>query len=336
MKINWMAWIGLALLILVAGGAFIFVFSPHLIGSDQPGDLELQSAVARSGDLTISVSGSGVLAATTETSLGFNGEGELVAMNVSVGDEVQAGDVLASLKVSRTEAELAADLTKAGLESLTAQQELEQAYENAKIETAKALLALEEAQLAVESLQNYELKQALALQNLMLAEEAVKEADMNLYIVKSAPSQQAVDTAHASLVFKEKELREIEEKIAQTEFQFKSAPNQMVRDRLDQQLKNLRVQLANKQLEYENALYKYETIDDPPDGIDLSVAEARLATSQAQLDAAKSTWEQIQAGPLAGDLAMAEAQLASARAEWERLQSGPDQDGADSTGSPAG
>ena len=58
------------------------------------------------------------------------------------------------------------------------------------------------------------------------------------------------------------QLNEIEDQLTQAEFQFKSAPNKSIRDRLNQQILNLRVQLANKQLEYENALYKYNTLDD--------------------------------------------------------------------------
>ena len=325
MKFNRITWFGLLLLIAVVGGVLLATFSPAVSESDQVHQDAIQSASVRQGDLTISVSGSGELVAVSKSSIGFEEHGEIVEVNVGVGDQVQAGDVLARLKLDQTVAERTADLAKAELDVLLAQQNLDQIYEYAQLEAAKAQLAVEETQLLVEELENYELEQALAMQNLQLAEEAVQEAEMNLYIVNSSPSQQAVDTAHASLLFKEKELAEIQDQIAQAEYQFKSASNQMVRDRLDQQLKNLRVQLANKQLEYENSLYKYETLDDPPEEVELNVAEARLATAQAQLNAAESTWIQVQDGPPAGDLAMAEAQLAAAQAEWERLQSGPDQ-----------
>jgi HlyD family secretion protein len=98
----------------------------------------------------------------------------------------------------------------------------------------------------------------------------------------------------------------------------------MVRDRLDQQLLYLRVQLAKQQVEYENALNKYNSMDDPPEAIDLAVAEAQLKTAQAQLAEAQNDWKEAQTGPQDGDLAMAEARLAEALAEWERLKDGPD------------
>ena len=326
MNLKHAALIGLALLLAALGSFLWLTFFPADDEPVQTGEDDLQFAVARTGDLTITVSGSGELVAVTETNLSFSEGGQLVALNVNVGDPVQEGDVLASLRLDVTESELAEKLTKAELDILIAQQKLEQARENAQIDAAQALKALEEAQQAYDALQNYDLEQALALQQLKLAEEAVQEAEMNLYIVNSAPSQGAMDTAYASLLFKEKELQEIQEQIAQAEYQFKSAPNKTARDRLDQQLKNLRAQLANRKLEYENALYTYETMDDPPDEIDLQVAEARLATTRIQLAEAESNWVQAQAGTAAGDKAMAEAQLEEARSNWERLMDGPDAD----------
>ena len=185
---------------------------------------------------------------------------------------------------------------------------------------------MEEAQLELDSIENYDLELALAEQDKRLAESAVEEAELNLAIVNASPSQGALDTAHASLLFKEKELNEIEDQLAQAEYQFKSAPNQSVRDRLNQQILILRVQLANMQLEYENALYKFNTLDEPPDAIQLSVAEAQLSTAQAQLADAQENWEAAQDGPPESDLAMAKAQLANAQSEWERVKDGPDPD----------
>ena len=329
MKRNKIAWIGLVLIVVIAAGYLYLTLSASSSDSNQDqlvGETEIQSAVTRTGDLTLLVGGSGELIPVSKIDLGFQEKGGLVELNVQVGDQVQADEVLARLQIDHTPAELEMNLASAELEVLRAQQELDQLYENAQMAAAQALLAVESAQLAVDDLENFELMQALAQQTLYLAEEAVQDAEMNLYIVNSSPSQQALDTAYASFLFKEKELEEIQDQIAQTELQFKSAPNQIVRDRLSQQILNLRVQLANQQVEYENALYKYNTMDDPPETIDLSVAEARLTTAQAQLAEAQKNWERVQDGPPAGDIAMAEAQLAEAQAGWERLINGPDQD----------
>ena len=329
MKRNRIAWIGLALFVIIAGGFLYLILSAASGDSNQgqlAGEDEIQGAVARTGDLILSVSGSGELVSVSEAGLSFQEQGELVELNVHVGDQVQTGDVLARLQIDQTAAELAANLTNAELEVLRAQQSLDQLYENAEFAAAQALVALEGAQLAVEELLDDELEQALAQQALHLAEEAVQEAEMNLYIVNSSPSQEAIDIAYASFLFKEKDLKEIQLRVAQTEYQFKSAPNQVVRDRLNQQILNLRVQLANQQLEYENALYKYNTLDDPPEMVDLTVGEAQLSTAQAQLAEAQKNWEEVESGPKESDLAVAEAKLGEAQAELDNLKDGPDPD----------
>jgi multidrug efflux pump subunit AcrA (membrane-fusion protein) len=325
-KRSWLIWIGLGIIVIVAGVLLVQTLVAYFNGSDpeqMASEIEIQQAVARQGTLTLSVNGSGEYVASDEVELGFQENGQLVALNVNVGDQVLEGDVLAQLKIDQTPAELAANVTNAELEVLRAQNNIDQYYENAEIAAAQALLALEEAQLVLESLEHYDLEMALAEQELRLAEDTVQEAEMKLYIVNSSPSQAAVDTAYASLLFKEKELDEIKDQLAQAELQFKSAPNEAARDRLNQQILTLRARLANQQLEYENALYKYNTMDDPPENNELTVAETQLATAQAQLAEAKEKWETAQAGPANGDLAMADAQLAAAQAEWERVKDGP-------------
>jgi RND family efflux transporter MFP subunit len=326
-KRSWLVWIGLGLIVIIVGVLITQTLVAYFKDSNAnqlADEIEIQEVIARRGTLTISVNGSGEFVSSDEIELGFQENGQLVGLNVGVGDQVQVGDVLAQLKIDQTSAELGASLAAAQLQVLQKKQNLEQLYQNAELEAAQALHALEEAQLALGSLENYELELALAEQELRLAESAVEEAELNLAIVNASPSQGALDTAYASLLFKEKELNEIENQLTQAEFQFKSAPNKSVRDRLNQQILNLRVQLANKQLEYENALYKYNTLDDPPDAIELSVAEAQLRTAQAQLADAQEKWETAQAGPGDGDLAIAQAELAEAQAEWEHLKDGPD------------
>jgi len=327
MKRSWLVWIGIGLVFIAAGFLILQTLLTYFTDSNasqSSSETEIQQAVARRGTLTLSVTGSGEFIPSDEIELGFQENGQLIALNEKIGDEVQAGDILAQLKISQNPAELSASLTAAQLKVLQEQQNLDQLYQNADVESAQALLALEEAQLGLEELENYADEQALAEQQFRNAESTVEDAQMNLYIVNSSPSQSALDIAHASLLFKEKEVNELQDEIARAEYQFKSAPNEFARDRLNQQILSLRVQLANKQLEYKKADYKYNTLDDPPDTIRLSVAEAQLRTAQVEQAEALKNWQATQAGPADGDLAMAEAQLAAAQAKWERVKDGPD------------
>jgi HlyD family secretion protein len=147
---------------------------------------------------------------------------------------------------------------------------------------------------------------------------------MQVYILSSTASQEAKDIAHASLLFKEKELAEMEKRISRLENQIKIAPNKKIWEELRKQLKNLNLEFLQMQADYEKRLYRYEHMDDPADPVELAAAQAQLTTAQARLVQAQRDWEEAQAGPKPGDIAQAESDLAVAQAQYEHLKDGPD------------
>jgi HlyD family secretion protein len=288
------------------------------------GETEIQQAVARTGDLTISASGSGEVVPASSVDLGFQHSGTVLELNVNVGDQVQPGDVLAKLQIDQSVTEREADLAGAQLQVLLAQQNLDQLYQAAQIVAAQALTAVEEARLSLEDLQDSDLEVAIAQQAVFEAEELVEDAEMALYIQNSSPSQEAYAIANASLMFKEKNLGEIQDEIARVEFKIKSAPNDLIRNGLEQQLLNLQLQLANQRVDYDQALYRYNVLDNAPDETELALAEAQLAAAQNQLADAQADLEKLQAGPDSSAIILTQAELSEAEAEWERLKNGPD------------
>jgi len=80
-------------------------------------EAELHTTVAREGDLVIYASGSGTLISMSESSFGFNTGGQVAALNVRVGDVVEALQVLAEL--DKTSAELALRKAERMLNELT-------------------------------------------------------------------------------------------------------------------------------------------------------------------------------------------------------------------------
>jgi HlyD family secretion protein len=288
------------------------------------GGATAQTSVARLGDLTVSASGSGQVVPAAETELGFQESGVLVELLVQVGDEVQVGDVVARLGTDKTPTQLAADIASAELAVVKAQQALDSIYEMAEVEAAQALLAVENARGALESVYDVELETALALGAISDAQAVVQDADMDLYILNSSPTEEAIYIAYASTLFKEQDLEALIDNIEKAEHDIRKAPNPMIRDRLEEQLLNLNLRLAQQQVDYEDALYKFNHLDDEPDPIDIAVAEAQVATAQAQLAQAQREWEKIQTGPTPSEIALAESELASALAEWERVKNGPD------------
>lgn len=313
--------------VIFAGGFLYYAEAIQKNGSasnGSSGGTETQQAVARVGDLIISASGSGEVVPASSVDLGFQHSGTILELNVNLGDQVQAGDVLAKLQIDQSATEREAELAGAQLQVLLAQQNLDQLFQDAQIESAQALTAVEEARLTLEDLQDSELELALAQQAVFEAEELIEDARMALYILNSTPSQEAYAIANASLMFKEKNLGEIQDEIARVEFKIKSAPNDLIRNGLEQQLLNLQLELANQRVDYDQALYRYNALDDAPDETELALAETQLTVARNQLADAQADLEKLQAGPDSSAIVLAQAELSEAEGDWERLKNGPD------------
>jgi multidrug efflux pump subunit AcrA (membrane-fusion protein) len=257
--------------------------------------------------------------------LTFDQSGTILEIAVEVGDQVNAGDVLAVLQSDKTGAELATEIAAAELAVVEAQVALDGLNENAEMEAAQALIELETTQLALEDLQDLELEKALALQSAAYAQEAIENAEMLLYIYSSSPSEDEVYTAYASWLFKQETLDDLTDQVDTTIYKMVGAPTDR-QDRLGDQLLQLNLQLANQRIEVEDAIYRMNTIDEVSDPLDVALAESQLATAQAELAAAQKDLESLSTGPNPGELAIAEAALAEAQAEWERIKDGPDPD----------
>src|SRR5574341_1010975 len=205
MKRKWVLWIVVAsLVVAVAAGGYLSTASDLVAAQASAEATTIPQSEAQLGSLTVSTSGSGTLVPAAEVTLGFQQSGVIVEMNVEAGAQVKAGDVLARLQIDKTQNELAADLASAELAVIEAQQALDTLNENAGLETAQALTALEAAQQSLDDLKDNDLEVATAEQALAEAQQAVAGAETQVYILTSSPAQEALDTAHASLLFKDR------------------------------------------------------------------------------------------------------------------------------------
>lgn len=87
--------IGLAVVFLV--GIAATVYASTSASADDTAVPELQTAKVRKGDLVITASGAGTVLPSAQVELGFRSGGVVDEVNVSLGDKVQSGDVLADL-----------------------------------------------------------------------------------------------------------------------------------------------------------------------------------------------------------------------------------------------
>ena len=92
------------------------------------------TAVATRGNLILSASGSGTLIAQTDASFGFDTSGQVTQVYVKVGDDVEAGQVLAQH-----------DDTLARMKYDEAQQALQELYSPASIAAVKQEIATAQA-----------------------------------------------------------------------------------------------------------------------------------------------------------------------------------------------
>ncbi len=142
------AWLVILIVALVASAAGYFYYTRYLTAAEAPAAPALQTTTVRKGDIVITAVGSGNLTAGVEISLGFRSGGVLVELPVSVGDRVEAGQVLARLD----DAAASLQVAQAELNLVQAQAKLEIARRAVTPTLAIAQINLDAAQTAYDAL----------------------------------------------------------------------------------------------------------------------------------------------------------------------------------------
>ncbi len=139
-------WAALAVLVIAGGAAgWYFLLGPGSATANAQSNTSTQTytTVVRRGDISISASGSGKLAAGQTADLSFPTGGLVAELNVQTGDMVKKGDVLARL--GNTDS-LKAAVAQAQVDLLTAQQALSTYQTGSSMALAQAYQALVTAQ----------------------------------------------------------------------------------------------------------------------------------------------------------------------------------------------
>jgi HlyD family secretion protein len=226
-------WIVATVLVLaVAGGVTYGILHARAASASQTSTL--QTATARTGNLVLEVSGSGTLMAAQDSYLSFTSGGKLAALDVKLGDQVQAGQLLAQIDDTSQQAQLAeaqqalAELTSPA-SIATAKQDVasaeltlynaqvarngltywydEGAYQNALAGLTLAQDRLSRAQKMYDEASG-DVAKAQAYQNLYAAQKAVQNARYYVNVYSSKPSQRQIDEADADLALAQAKLDE--------------------------------------------------------------------------------------------------------------------------------
>jgi HlyD family secretion protein len=197
--------IGLVLILVAGGVATYAVLNTNKTAGAQQ-EQELQTAVARVGNITISATAAGAVIPAKEVVLGFAGSGTLAELLVSVGDKVQADDVLARLDDTDARQALAnaqIQVAQAAMKTDASSTKTGISFDDISIEQAQ--INLDQAQKALDELNNWAPNEddiALAQANLDAAQAGVTAAQgqqaSTYYGVQSA--QFSLDQAKADVV----------------------------------------------------------------------------------------------------------------------------------------
>jgi RND family efflux transporter MFP subunit len=290
-------WITLLVLVLVAGGGGYFYYNNVYLQAQAPAaeGETLATYTATRGDLVITASGSGTLIPARELALGFQSSGVLAEVLVKVGDQVEAGQLLAHLDDSDaqdqvTQAEIS--LRQAELELAALSEEVDAT----DLAAAQASLSSAKANLTA-------LTAPAPDQEMLAAQESLKSAKEALADLLDGPDEDTVESAKADLTLAEMNLR-----IAQTAYdKVANQPNVgATQEAMD---------LWEATTNYEKAQADYDEAMAGATADEISDARAQVAQAQAALDA-------LLEAPDADEVAAAKAQVAQAQAALDALLAG--------------
>lgn len=194
-----LAWIGVIAVLLVAAGAFAYYQLAVLPAQTAAAsESQISTAVVRQGDLTLYASGTGTLVAHAEADFGFSASGQVVSLNVKVGDVVEAGQSLAELDSSS--ATLSYEQANRAVDELTSPVAVATAQE--AVATADDDLASARASLA------YLISPAAlnAEEKLSATQQALDSARVEQSANPSAANEQKVKDAEAAVALAQSSL----------------------------------------------------------------------------------------------------------------------------------
>lgn len=272
-------WLILSLLLLVAAvGAYTLVSRKAAAEAASASEAEMQTAVARLGEIVVSASGTGQVIPASEVELSFDESGVLTEMNVGVGQQVKVGDVLARMQSNEDADTLAAELSEAELAVAQAQKSLDDLYVNA------------------------DATRTAAMNNVATYSQAVRDAQYQLEFYSEPAYLRGLDTMEAV----DKMKAELDAaRIAFDPFKYLSEYNQAREDALEELNEaQARYDAAVKRLNYhytlqvaqanlDSARQEYERYQDGPPTSDVAVAEAELVNAQARLKLAQQALQSI-------------------------------------------
>lgn len=283
----------LLVLVLLAGGVLA---GRAFLSRQNPTTSQWQTTSLTRGDLTSTLSVNGSLRSNQTVILNWNSAGLVESVSVKVGDKVTSDQELAALAPDS----LPQEIILAHVDLNDAQKALNDLYDPQTLSLAQAEKAVADA------------------------EKEVEDAEWMVKVLKEGPKQLDIDNAYAAMILAQHRLEQTQENVTRVERLVKKNPKDYAfyesRDLYESILKSLKIKEIQDRKAYQNAQYKYEQLTSPVDPVDLSVAESNLSLAKAKLADAQSQVEQIKSGPKANDILIAQARVEAAKAFVDRYR----------------
>lgn len=311
---NKKVWLAVVTLLILAWGGYTTFQVLKSVQTDTVGTPQLQTAVARSGDMTIFATGAGQLVPASETSIGFDESGTLSDLLAKIGDQVHPGQVLARQQTGQTDAEITLAKADAQQKVLSAQQALKDLNNSASRDTAQALKAYQDAEQALMDLQNNDLQVAQAFQSVIEAQKAVQDAQVAYQNARTPADQGTIDLYYAELVLAQAKLKDAAARFDD----YAKKPDDDPEKAAEQ------VRYSTTLNAYNKALRNYNAVSGTGSEIEQKLTAADLAAAQSRLTDAQREYERVKDGPSQAEIALAKANLAVAKAQYEAQKNSPE------------
>jgi multidrug efflux pump subunit AcrA (membrane-fusion protein) len=192
---TWLIVLAVVVLLGAAYGIYTITSAETAAADEEP---EVQTTVARRGDIIISAAGAGTIIPATEVILSFPTNGVLSELLVQVGDNVLASDVLARLDDGDAQQALVSaqlQATQAAMKTNAEATETGVSFDDISVEQAS--LNLEQAQSTLDDLLNWE----PAEEDITIAEAslAAAEAGYNAAVGQEASAFYGIEVAQFNL-----------------------------------------------------------------------------------------------------------------------------------------
>jgi HlyD family secretion protein len=278
----------------------------------------------------LAVVADGRLLPAQSLTLSFAAGGQVAKVLVAEGDSLRAGQLIGQLKSSES---LAAQVSSAQLDLLSAQQALKDLQDSASFATAQAAFAVAQANDALtqsqKDLRNVQNPVSERLQTTVTDTKLALDTAMNnnLLGTVSPDAQALVDaTAQTNILFSQ--YQNLQAKwdagdhgdVLKNALQLAQSAYQKALDTKTQLELRIQTDQANQgdavtkaQKAYDDAVANLKAAQRGPDAAKLALAQARQTLAQATLADAQRKYDKIKAGPDPDQLRLAQAKLDSAQ-----------------------